>query len=116
MWLIVIAATISCGERVSEPADVPPGTPQISWIMMYGDGDNPDREFACQSKPRTDCAIPVSRPGAQVFTDVHVDYRSAVSETKFDGSIEIRHLLAAPPSHLLKPIADARTQRVAAER
>ena len=96
--LIAISAAVSCGKRIPEATTAPPGTAQISWIVMYGDGDNPDREFACQSKPRTDCAIPASRPGEQVFTDVHVYYRGAGGETKYEGSIEVGYLQAAPPS------------------
>lgn len=91
--LIVLAiatiGTSACGRRVPEPAVGAPGTPRVSWIVMSGDRDNPDQEFVCQSAPRNDCVVPVSRPDALVFSDVHVYYRGAGVETKFTGSIQI---------------------------
>lgn len=52
---------------------------------MFGDRDNADREFACQSNPRTECVLPPSRPGADVFTNVYVYYHGAGAETRYDG-------------------------------
>lgn len=89
--IVVTAAvlTATCAKRLPEPSGVAPGAPHISWIIMSGDRDNPDQEFVCQSAPRTDCVIPVSRPDAQVFSDVHFYYHGAGAETKYTGSIDV---------------------------
>ena len=91
MILVTIAAVCSstCARRVPQPTAVAPGTPQVSWVIMSGDRDNPDQEFVCQSNPRTECIVPASRPDAQVFSDVHFYYRGAGADTKYTGSIEI---------------------------
>ena len=57
-----------------------PGTPHVSWVIMYGDVETPDREFACQSEPRTECIVPASRPDNKVFSDVHIYYHGAGDE------------------------------------
>jgi hypothetical protein len=69
---LVALVSSACAKRVPEPTGVAPGTPHISWVLMYGDRDTPDQEFSCQSEPRTDCVLPVSRPDAQVFSDIHL--------------------------------------------
>ncbi len=103
--LSVIVATIAavlgstCAKRVPEPTGFAPGTPHISWIIMHGDSDNPDREFVCQSDPRNECVIPVSRPDEQVFSDVHFYYHGAGAETKYTGSIDIGFFQGAADSH-----------------
>ena len=56
---------------------------------MSGDRDNPDQTFVCQSDPRNDCLVPASRPDEQVFSDLHVYYHGAGSETTYTGSIDI---------------------------
>ena len=66
---------------------------------MYGDRDNADREFACQSDPRTDCVLPASKPDAQVFADIHFYFHGAGAETRYEGSINIGYLQGAPDSH-----------------
>jgi hypothetical protein len=81
--------TSTCATRVPEPVGLAPGTPYVSWIIMSGDRDNPDEDFVCQSDPRNDCVVPVSRPDAQVFSDVHVYYHGAGSVTKYAGSMQI---------------------------
>ena len=81
----------ACVRRIPEPTGVAPGTPHISWIVMHGDSDNPDQEFACQSDPRNDCVVPASKPDAQVFSDVHVYYHGAGVETKYVGTVQIGH-------------------------
>jgi hypothetical protein len=86
---LAIAPAFGCAKRVARPAGVAPGTPYISWIVMHGDRDNPDREFSCQSDARSDCWVPVSRPDAQVFSDVHVYYHGAGAETKYAGTLQI---------------------------
>jgi hypothetical protein len=66
---------------------------------MYGDRDNADGEFACQSDPRTDCVLPASKPDAQVFADIHFYFHGAGAETKYEGTINIGYLQGAPDSH-----------------
>jgi hypothetical protein len=82
----------SCAQRVPEPEGVAPGTPHISWVLMYGDRDTPDREFSCQSTPRSDCVVPPSQPDAPVFTDIHFYYHGAGSETRYEGTKTIGYL------------------------
>ena len=101
MIVVTIAAvfTSTCAKRGPEPPGVAPGTPYVSWIIMSGDRDNPDQEFVCQSHPRNDCIVPVSRPDAQVFSDVHFYYHGAGAETKYTGSIDIGFFQGSPESH-----------------
>jgi hypothetical protein len=69
---------------------------------MSGDRDNPDQEFVCQSNPRNDCVIPVSRPDAQVFSDVHFYCHGAGAETKYTGSINIGFFQGSADSHQIQ--------------
>ena len=87
--LVTVSMFAGCATHVPEPAVSIPGTPHVSWIIMSGDRDNPDREFVCQSEPRTECVVPVSRPDARVFSDVHIYYHGAGAETKYTGSIQV---------------------------
>ena len=66
-----------------------PGVPHVSWIIMSGDGDNPAREFVCQSEPRTACVVPVSRPDDKVFSEVFLYYHGAGDETTYSGSVRV---------------------------
>jgi len=100
--IVAAALTATCTQRVPESVGIPPGTPHVSWILMYGDSDNPDSEFACQSYPRTECVIPASKPDAQVFSDVHFYYHAAGGETRYDGTIDIGYLQGSPQSHTSK--------------
>jgi len=93
--MIVGLLTWSCGKRVPEQANLPPGTPHVTWVLMYGDRDNADSEFACQSDPRTDCALPASRPDAQVFSDIHFYYHGAGAETRYEGTINLGYFQGA---------------------
>ena len=97
--ILAVALTSTCAKSVPEPASVPPGTPHVSWVLMYGDRDNADREFACQSDPRTDCVLPASKPDAQVFSDIHFYFHGAGAETRYEGTINIGYLQGAPDSH-----------------
>ena len=97
--ILAVALTSTCARRVPEPVGVPPGTPYISWVLMYGDRDNPDSEFACQSEPRTECVIPASRTDAQVFSDIHFYYHGAGAETRYEGTINFGYLQGSPDSH-----------------
>ena len=87
-----------CAKHIPEPS-VPPGTPYISWVIMSGDRDTPDRDFVCQSDPRNDCVVPASRPDAQVFSDVHFYYHGAGSQTRYEGSIDIGFLQGTKEAH-----------------
>lgn len=97
--ILAVALTSTCAKSVPEPASVPPGTPHVSWVLMYGDRDNADREFACQSDPPTDCVLPASKPDAQVFSDIHFYFHGAGAETRYEGTINIGYLQGAPDSH-----------------
>ena len=67
-----------CGLRQSEcRATSSPLAHHMSWVIMHGDRNNPDVEFACQSTDPTDCVVPASRPDAVVFSDTHVYYHGA---------------------------------------
>ena len=100
--LIAAIGIIGCGMRVPEPAVNMPGTPHVSWIIMSGDSDNADREFVCQSEPRTECVIPVSSLDNPVFSDVHVYYHGAGVETRYTGTIQIGFFKGSADAHTLK--------------
>lgn len=97
--LVAVSIFPACARHVPEPAVTMPGTPYVSWIIMSGDRDNPDREFVCQSEPRTDCVVPVSRPESQVFSDVHIYYHGAGAETRYTGTVKIGFFKRAPAIH-----------------
>lgn len=90
----------ACAKRVPEPTGVAPGTPYISWVLMYGDGDTPDREFSCQSQPRNECVLPVSKPDALVYSDIHLYYHGVGGETKYEGTKNLNYLQGSPGSHM----------------
>ena len=92
----------SCAKRVPEPTGVAPGTPHISWVLMYGDRDTADREFACESEPRTECVLPVSKPDALVYSDMHLYYHGVGGETKYEGTKNLSYLQGSSDSHLLR--------------
>ena len=83
------AAAVTCAPRVPKPAGLAPDQPHISWIVMYGDRDNPDAEFACQSTGPRECVLPVSRPETRVYTDVHLYFHGTDSETTYAGSYRV---------------------------
>ena len=56
---------------------------------MSGDADDPDRDFVCQSNPRSECVVPVDRPDARVLGHVHFYYHAAATETRYTGSNRI---------------------------
>lgn len=99
MLVVVALATCGCGRRVPKPADVAPGTPYITWIIMHGDSDNPDREFACQSTPRNDCVLPASTQAEPVFSHVYLYYHGAGAETTYTGSAQIGFFRGAAASN-----------------
>jgi hypothetical protein len=87
--VVVVIASLACGKRVPPPQNIAPGTPYITWIIMHGDSDNPDREFACQSTPRNDCALPVSTEAQPVFSHVYLYYHGVGQETTYAGEVQI---------------------------
>jgi len=82
---LIAMAGPACATRVPQPKVGTSGEPRVSWIIMFGDQDDPDREFACQSDPRTECAVPPSRPNAQVVSAVHFYYHAAKADTTYSG-------------------------------
>src|SRR4051812_24404842 len=103
---LVLAGSFGCGPHAPTPSTAAPGAPRISWIIMNGDRDNPDREFVCQSDPRTACEVPASRPDAQVFAHLYVYYHPATVETVYTGSIRVGFFGASPeikPMITVKP-------------
>lgn len=101
LFVLVTAAVLAstCAKRVPQRANVAPGTPHVTWVLMYGDRDNADSEFACQSDPKTDCVVPASRPDEQSFADVHFYFHGAGDVTKYEGTTSIGFLQGAPESH-----------------
>ena len=88
----VAAAIVGCAKRAPEPVGVPAGVPHVSWIIMHGDRENPDADFACQSTgPRT-CVLPASRTDARVFSDVHLYFHGAGSDTTYRGTYSVDFL------------------------
>lgn len=110
LFLIVLSATISasCATHAPEPRGLAPGTPHVSWVIMSGDRDTPDRDFVCQSDPRNDCVMPASKPGAQVFSDVHLYYHGAGTETKYSGAVQIGFFEGPPEAHVIHPTISVR--------
>jgi hypothetical protein len=98
----IALAAASCGAKIPTASGVAPGTPYVSWIIMHGDRDNPDREFACQSDARDSCVVPASRADEQVFSHVYLYYHGAGVETKYTGSVQIGFFQGAAESHDLK--------------
>lgn len=90
---------LSCAKRVPEPANLAPGTPHVTWVLMYGDRDTPDQEFACQSGPGAECVLPASRADAPVFSDIHFYYHGAGAQTRYEGTKNLGYLQGSPESH-----------------
>ena len=90
-----------CEKRLSVPSGGSPGIPHVGWVIMVGDRENPDREFVCQSDPRTDCVMPPSQPDNQTFTNTHFYFHSGTTDTKYTGTIEIGFLEGSRP-HVVK--------------
>jgi len=93
----ILLLQTGCGMRVPAPSGGPPGAPRVGWVIMAGDRDNPDRDFVCQSNPRTACVMPASRPDNQTFTDVHFYFHSATADTKYTGTIQIGFMEGSTP-------------------
>ena len=93
----ILLLTTGCERRVHAPPTGPPGTPRVGWVIMVGDRDNPDREFVCQSDPRSECMMPASRPNDQAFTAVYFYFHSATTDTRYTGTIQIGFLEGSTP-------------------
>lgn len=50
--LYILVGAAGCAQRIPEPVTAPGqslhAAPHISWIIMSGGADNPDRDFICQ--------------------------------------------------------------------
>jgi hypothetical protein len=90
-----------CEKRLPVPSGGSPGIPHVGWVIMVGDRENPDREFVCQSDPRTDCVMPPSQPDNQAFTNTHFYLHSGTTDTKYTGTIEIGFFEGSRP-HVVK--------------
>jgi hypothetical protein len=84
--------TTACATHVPRPGNAAPGTPNVTWVLMFGDSDNPDREFACQSGPHMNCVLPASRPNDEAFSDIHFYYHGTGSDTRYEGTRDIGYL------------------------
>jgi len=100
LFVAATAIATGCGKHVPEPSGRAPGTPAVTWIIMSGDRDNPDQQFVCQSTPRNDCVVGVSKPDAQVFGKVYLYYHGAGAETRYEGPIEIGFFQGEKASHV----------------
>jgi len=80
---------LGCATHPPKPAGIPPGVSHVAWVIMHGDGDNPDREFACQSEPRNECIVPINQPDSRAFSDVHLYYHGGGPKTTFSGTLKI---------------------------
>jgi len=87
--IVAVVLTSACAGRAPVRSGLAPGTPHIGWVIMSGDRDNPDQQFVCQSDPRNDCVMPVSRAAAPVFSNLYVYYHRAEAETKYSGKMLI---------------------------
>ena len=95
----MLLITTGCEKRVPVPSG-PAGTPRVGWVIMVGDRDNPDREFVCQSDPRTDCVIAATQSDTQTLTDVHFYFHPATSDTTYNGTIQIAFISGSTPHEL----------------
>jgi hypothetical protein len=86
---LLLVFMMGCGMRIPEPLGGPTGSPRVGWVIMSGDAENPDRDFVCQSNPRSECVVPVDRPDQRVLGHVHVYYHGTSTETKYTGSIRV---------------------------
>src|SRR5262245_4982366 len=93
-WLIglaIVASASSCSAGIPKPQPTlaAPGEPSVTWVVMSGDRENPDRDFVCQSDSQIRCVVPMSRPDEQVFSDVHVYYHGGDTDLKYVGAIRV---------------------------
>jgi len=94
VWTIatgIVLSASSCSTGIPKPQPTPaaPGEPSVTWVVMSGDRENPDRDFVCQSDSQIRCVVPMSRPDEQVFSDVHVYYHGGATDLKYVGAIRV---------------------------
>lgn len=97
--VLVLAPSLmlsGCAGRIPAPKG-PPGVPRVGWVLMHGDRDNPDREYACQSGDSANCVVPMSRPNEQVFTAIYFYYHSTPTDTTYTGTHRIGFFNGAEP-------------------
>jgi hypothetical protein len=112
--MVASVLTATCAKKAPRPVGVARGTPHVSWVIMAGDRDNPDQDFVCQSEPRNDCVVSMSRPDAQVFSDVHVYYHGTGTETTYVGSVHIGFFRGPAESHNIQTnMTVQKTDRIA---
>jgi hypothetical protein len=99
-----VVAAAGCGMRAPRSADVAPGTPHVTWVMMAGDRENPDRDYVCQSDPRDPCVMPASRSGEPTFSHVYFYYHPAPAPVTYTGTIRIGFFDGGAPSQEVKPM------------
>ena len=91
--ILLIILTAGCASRTREPNPEPvaghTATPHVGWVIMSGDRENPDKDFVCQSNPRTECVIAADRADVRVLAHVHIYYHAAATVTKYTGTIRI---------------------------
>jgi hypothetical protein len=107
-WRVVSAVVSTlvfagCGPQRPQPIAGAAGAPQVGWVIMSGDADNPNHDFVCQSNPRSECVVPVSRVDAKTYSAVYFYYHPAAVETRYTGTIQIGFFEGASASHQLRP-------------
>jgi len=115
MAMVVGLCMLGCTRPIPRTAGGPAGLARVGWVIMIGDRDNPDRDFVCYSETAADCVMPPSRPGEQVFADVHLYYHPAAAETRYDGSIQVGFFsspLELKPTFTVKPDASPENQGI----
>jgi len=70
---------------------------------MSGDAENPNHDFVCQSNPRSECVMPVSRADAKIHSAVYFYYHPAAVETRYTGTIQIGFFEGASSTLQLRP-------------
>lgn len=90
----------ACGQNPT-PSVQPTGQPQVGWVVMAGDRDTPDRDFVCQSNPRSECVIPASRPNEPTFAHVHFYLHAASADVHFEGTVQVGFLQGQPSGHVV---------------
>jgi len=90
--VLTVLSQAGCLKNIPKPLNGDSNVPQVSWVIMHGDRDNPDREYGCQSNPRDECVLPASKPNDRAFSDVHFYYHGAAASTTFTGTVSIGFL------------------------
>ena len=85
------------------PIEGTAGAPQVGWVIMSGDSENPDHDFVCQSNPRADCVLPVSKADSRTNAAVYFYYHPAAVEMRYTGTIQLGFFEGASSSHQLRP-------------